>query len=193
MNQVDVENGTIEFTLRTPIDIYVDKQTRKVDTIVFKQPNRRTAPIFENLVNMLSTAQQSLAPMMSQMGEETAEAVNDLKEKKEAKKAEDELKDITFESVMKMVEEYKDFLGLATFDYEKAYKKFQKMIVQDARFAVCYIGAAPLMDSHLDSMHFRDLKDMLLIYISFFGESVKSATDSDSKQQSGSPMGAKEL
>ena len=67
------------------------------------------------------------------------------------------------------------------------------MILQEARFAVCTIGGMPLRDTHLDQIDFRDFKSMLLTYISFFEEPVKSDTDRDSEPQSDSQAQAKEL
>lgn len=189
---IDIENNTIEFELRKAIGVSIDGQVEQRTDLRFNQPNRKTAPLFENLCNMLSTASQSLAPMMSAIGEDGIEAA---KEKKagEIIDAEAEFKGITEESIAKKVAEYKDFLKVAVFDYEKAYKKFEKMILQEARFAVCTIGGMPLRDTHLDQIDFRDFKSMLLTYISFFEEPVKSDTDRDSEPQSDSQAQAKVL
>lgn len=193
---IDVKKGEISFKLDHPIKIAKDGGMEMVDDIEFTQPTRRQAASFEVLASLYSTALMKSAGLFKDLASE--EDIQKATAKAEEKKgkpvnAQGELEEITYEGVMEEVEGFLGMLANLEFDFEKAYKIFEKMICYDGRFCICKIGGIPFKESWLDQINYRDYKKMMAVYITFFGESVKSGTTKDSELPSDSHTEVKTL
>lgn len=200
MNQdidgVNIEEGTIEFDLDFPVDMSKDGKVIKGKTILFKQPNRKTAPLFENLVGMYQDSMSNVLTYIDKIAPEQAEKLKDKVAdgpKGVEVDSEAELNKITLKSIMEEVESNSGVINGLGLDFEKAYKIFEKMMLAASKMATCFIEGIGMKEVIYERIDYRDLKKMLLVYITFFSKPVKSDTGIDSGQQSDSLKGATEL
>lgn len=167
----------------------------EVKSILFRKPNRNTAPLFQNLVSMFNRAmQKSMMEMKSIASEEEidqAKKLNRDKEAKaEAKTAMESILEVTIEEIMEEVQGMTAMASSMDFDFEKGFRIFDKLILNhDRGHVICELGGKQLTDAMLDKMDYQDSMKMLLVYLAFFGKPAKSGTmsDSDKPQDSVSP------
>lgn len=195
---INIKACEIEFELDTPVEISREGDTREVTNVLFKQPNRRVAPLYEELVSSFNVALMKGSALFKDMAtdEQLAEAKRNSESDAggEAPSPIKSLRDITFEEIMDEVDGLITATSTMEFDYDKAYKLFDKILLGgDKRSNVCKIGGKDITDGLLDRISFRDYKKMLVVYIVFFGKPVKSGTIKELEQPQDSATLVKEL
>lgn len=194
---IDIKACTIEIGLDFPVEVSREGGFSPVDKIKLKMPNRRVQAMFESLCAMSNRSMVMNSAAMEKLSdpEEVAAAKATVEAENNKKLAEQNkipaiksMENITFEEVMEETDQISSLLGISEFDFEKAYKLFDRMLLNngDVRTTICLIDDKPITDVHLDKMSPGDYKKILVAYICFFGKPAKSGTTKDSSEQQGS-------
>lgn len=188
--EINHEACEITFDLDTPIEVHKDKEGQVTETkVLFKKPNRKTGPIFQNLASMYSRAMMSQMAMLKNAAspEEIETATAEAKAKEEEQQKADALttiRNVKAEDIEKEVEGMLVMTSGTDFDFEKASRLFDKIIyTTNQKFITCEIGGTALKDGVLDRIDYQDYNKMMMVYIAFFGKPVKAGTTSESETQ----------
>lgn len=187
--EIDIKSCEITFDLDTPVEVSREGGLVQAVSVTFRKPNRKSGPVFQNLVSMYNRAVTEQMSLLADIAppEELEKAKAEALAKKNDKEDADGIKSLQNIKSADIEEEVEGMLVLSAamnFDFEKGQKLFDKILLSgDKRYAICSIGGQPLRDAHLDDIDYQDQVKMMLIYISFFGKPAKSGTTKDSKSQ----------
>lgn len=185
--EIDIKSCEITFDLDTPVEVSREGGFIPAQAITFRKPNRKSGPMFQNLVSMYNRAVTGQMAMLADVAppEELEKAKANAEAKKNEKEETDGIKSLQNITSADIEEEVEGMLVMSSamdFDFEKGQKLFDKILLSgDKRYAVCSLAGKPITDTNLDHIDYQDQIKMMMVYISFFGKPAKSGTTKDSE------------